>query len=90
MPPAFTLMQKKKVIWFGGMKGSNIEFQIGENLTWGKETFTVLGMKYSLKLKDIISLNYNDKIEDIKTLPQQWSKRLLAPYGKITVIKTMA
>jgi hypothetical protein len=83
-------IEKTKVIWFGSMKGSNIEFQIGENLTWEKETFTVLGIKYSLNLKDIISINYNDKIEDIKSLLQQWSKRILTPYGKIIVIKTMA
>jgi hypothetical protein len=39
-------IEKIKVIWFGSIKGSFIEFQKGENLTWEKETLTVLGIKY--------------------------------------------
>jgi hypothetical protein len=91
LPPAFASIWKKtKVIWFGSIKGSDIKFQTEENISWKNENFNVLGIKYSPNLNVIINLNYNDKIADIKSLLQQWSKRILTPYGKITVIKTLA
>jgi len=39
---------------------------------------------------DIANLNYNGKLEEIKMLLKLWSRRYLTPFGKITVIKTLA
>jgi hypothetical protein len=61
-------VEKTKVIWFGSMKGSDIKFQTEENISWENEKFNVLGIKYSLNLNEIINVNYNEKIADIKSL----------------------
>ena len=37
-----------------------------------------------------LDLNYNDKLLEIRKLPLNWSKRLLTPLGRITVIKSLA
>ena len=83
-------IEKTKVVWFGSMKGSNLEFVKEEKLCWEKGTFNVLGIRFSLDLKEMIKINYDDKIKSIKSLLNQWSKRNLTPYGKITVLKTLA
>ena len=83
-------IEKTKVVWFGSMKGNNLELLQEENLCWEKGIFNVLGIKFSLDLHEMIKINYDDKIKSIKSLLKQWSKRILTPYGKITVIKTLA
>ena len=83
-------MEKTKVIWIGSKKGSSIRYCEQYNLVWNPETFVILGVEFSVNLKAIIKLNYSQKIVEIKKLLQQWSKRLLTPIGKITVIKALA
>ena len=41
-------------------------------------------------MKDIVDLNYNAKLLEIRNLLLNWSKRLLTPLGRITVIKSLA
>ena len=60
------------------------------NLSWDQGPFTVLGIKFCTNLKEMINLNYKEKIREIKDLLIQWSKRILTPFGKITVIKSLA
>ena len=38
----------------------------------------------------MVDLNYNDKLMEIRKLLLNWSKRLLTPLGRITVIKSLA
>lgn len=64
------------------MKGSNIKFLSRKSLSWEKESFTVLGIKNSLDLRQIIKLNYNDEIEDIKSLVKPWLKESELHTGK--------
>lgn len=81
---------KTKVIWFGSRKNSNTILCPQYNLTWENSIFTVLGVKFSTNLSDMIKINYSSKIEEIKKLFCSWSKRMISPIGKITVIKTLA
>ena len=81
---------KTKVVWFGSRRGSEIRYYQNENLCWEDQTFTVLGIKFSLNLSDMIELNYNVKIDAIRKLFDNWSKRILTPLGKISVIKSLA
>ena len=81
---------KTRVIWLGSMKNSPLKFCQEYNLNWEQGHFTVLGVKFSLNLTEMIEMNYNSKIRDIRNLLVQWSKRTLTPLGKITVIKTLA
>ena len=82
-------MDKTKVVWIGSMKGSNLRFCEDNNLCW-EEQFTVLGIKFTLDLQQMIPINYESKLEEIQKLLSSWSKRMLTPYGKITVIKNSA
>jgi len=82
--------EKTKVIWFGSRKNSHITICPEFNLSWENQNFTVLGIKFSTSLSEIVNLNYNSKIEEIKQLFANWSKRVISPLGKIVVIKTLA
>lgn len=82
--------EKTKVIWFGSQRNSNTILCPEYNLAWNDEIFTVLGVKFSTDLSEIIDLNYDSKIEEIKRLFANWSKRVITPIGKIVVIKSLA
>lgn len=82
-------VEKTKVVWIGSKKNSLDKLCPEDNLDWVRE-FTVLGIKFSVTLQDMILLNYSDKIVQIKNLLLQWSKRNLTPIGKIAVIKSLA
>ena len=83
-------IDKTKVIWIGSRKGSKLNFCELVNLQWEMNEFTVLGVKFTYNLKDMVDLNYAEKLNEIKKLLLNWSKRILTPLGKITVIKSLA
>ena len=88
----FINIEKTKVVWFGSKKGSIEQLCRNSNLCWLKDTecFTLLGIKFCLKLEDMVELNYTEKVRNIKSLLMQWSKRILTPYGRLVVIKSLA
>lgn len=81
---------KTKVIWFGSRKNSRIILCPEHNLSWENGYFTVLGIKFSTTLEEMVNINYDAKIDEITKLFACWSKRVITPLGKITVIKTLA
>ena len=83
-------VEKTRVVWFGSMKGSNLKLCKETNLSWDQGIFTVLGVKFCTNLNDMLALNYSEKVREIRDLLINWSKRILTPYGKIIVIKSMA
>ena len=83
-------IDKTKVVWIGSMKNSNVRFCENYDLQWEKNEFMVLGVRFTKNLKDMVDLNYNDKLLEIRKLLLNWSKRLLTPLGRITVIKSLA
>ena len=82
-------LDKTKVIWIGANKQSPVRFCPDYGLSWD-DKFTLLGIKFSVNLTDMIKMNYEEKIKNIKQLLNIWSKRILTPIGKITVIKSLA
>ena len=83
-------MEKTKVIWIGRNKNSQTRYCREFNLEWNPKTFTLLGVKFSVNIHEMISINYEDKLLEIKNLLSHWSKRNLTPVGRITVIKSLA
>ena len=81
-------INKTKAFWIGSNK--NRPFPICQDLNWEFETFNLLGITFTKDLSDMVNLNYNKKIEEIRTLFYHWSKRILTPIGKIVIIKTLA
>ena len=82
--------EKTKVVWVGSRKNSHIRFCENNKLQWENNEFTVLGVKFTNNLKDMVDLNYREKLTDIRKLFLNWSNRCLTPLGKITIIKGMA
>lgn len=82
--------EKTQVVWIGSRKNSNLKYMPEFNFIWNPVNFKVLGVTYSTNVAEIVHLNYNSKLEDIRRLLMMWSRRHLTPFGKITVIKTLA
>ena len=49
---------KTKLIWIGKRSHSKHKLNIKDNLAWGETEFTLLGIKFSVDLDNIIELNY--------------------------------
>ena len=82
--------QKTLIIWIGSMKGSDIRYLRDDNYVWDPGTsFKIIGIKFSVHTKNIVKLNYEDKLQEIKRALYKWKRRKLTPLGKIAIIKTM-
>ena len=69
-------VDKTKVIWIGSEKNSEQVFCEDLNLCWDNSEFTVLGVKFTKNLREITEINYLPKIEEMKKLFLNWSKRI--------------
>ena len=65
---------KTEVIWIGSKAGSKDILCRNYNLEWGKTTFQLLGIQFSINLKDITNNNMVPKIIKIKNILKQWKK----------------
>ena len=79
---------KTKVIWIGRKKQTVEKLNVNSKLQWGTDSFSLLGIQFSVDLELIPSLNYNKAMDDAWKLLNVWKKRNLTPFGKITIIKT--
>ena len=82
--------EKTQVIWIGSRKNSDTVYLPELNLTWNPPCFKVLGVVFSTDLQQIGSYNYDGKLDEIRRLLLVWSRRYLTPFGKITILKTLA
>ena len=83
-------MDKTKLVWIGKKRHSKDKLNVGKDLIWGASDFTLLGIKFSVDLSNMIELNYLPAINNLEKLLNLWSHRYLTPIGKITVIKSLA
>ena len=60
------------------------------NLDFTRSTFKLLGINFNLNDSDITKCNYQNKIENIKNLLNNWKLRNLTTIGTITVVKSLA
>ena len=82
--------QKTQVVWLGSQKNCNIRYLRDKNFLWDPGIFCYLGVQFSLDIASIPNLNFARKFDEIKSLLCNWKKRRLTPFGKITVVKTLA
>jgi len=80
---------KTKVVWFGCQNPPETIYLPHLNFHWNPETFTLLGVDFTIDLYNITDININKKLLEISIELNQWSKRDLTPFGKITVLKTL-
>jgi exonuclease III len=82
--------EKTQVIWIGSLKKSRKRYLRDKNFCWDPGIFKILGVKFSTDLERIPEINYEGKLQEIKKLLNTWSKRQITPFGKITVLKSLA
>ena len=82
-------LDKTQAIWLGNLKERVYTICDDLNLKWVKK-FKLLGINFSVDLKEIIDLNYGEKILEIEKLFNLYRRFNLSIVGKVTVIKTLA
>jgi len=82
--------EKTQVIWIGSRKNCQVRYMRDRNFCWDPGTFKYLGVSFSTNVDCIVQLNYEGKLDEVRKLLSVWSKRQLTPFGKITVLKTLA
>lgn len=80
---------KTQVVWIGAKKYSTDSIKTRWKLAWGASQFKLLGITFNVDLSTMVTLNFADKILQLKSSVKQWNRRCLTPLGKITVIKSM-
>ena len=79
---------KTQVIWIGSKKYSTEAIKTKWKLSWGCNSFKILGINFNVNLDRMEKENYNVKIQRLENIIKQWKRRSLTPIGKITIIKT--
>lgn len=83
-------IDKTKAIWIGAYRNRQDSICQDLGINFEFDDFNLLGVKFSRHLEDIADDNFVVKIEEIRLLLNTWSKRIITPIGKITVIKSLA
>ena len=81
---------KSTAVWIGSLRNSRVRYMPELKFVWNPAVFKVLGVIFSVNISDIVQLNYDDKLVQIRKILNSWSRRNITPFGKITVIKTLA
>lgn len=80
---------KTQAVWIGSKKFCGETFNHRFKIDWNQGHFTILGIKFSCNLEEMLDLNFKDKIKQIENELKLWSKRILTPFGRITILKTL-
>ena len=78
-----------KCIWLGCVRPPENIVLHEVNIESNPEKFTVLGVEFTTDLNKITKLNLKKTLESIQRVLYQWTKRNLAPIGKIAVIRSL-
>ena len=81
-------VSKTKAVWFGSNYNSNYKLCPELELNWVKN-FKLLGLNFDNNLESMES-NFSDKLREIEKMLACWLYRYITPYGKITIIKSLA
>ena len=59
-------------------------------IVWNPSQFKILGVWFTLDLKDCEKFYYNEKFFfKVKALFNIWSKRLITPFGRVAILKSL-
>ena len=78
-----------EVIWIGSLKNSPVRYLQNIKFKWNPSSSKALGIIFSTDLAEIIKLNYNSKMFEIKQIINIWMKRISTPLGRIAIIKSL-
>jgi exonuclease III len=80
---------KSSAIWLGSMKYSRTRFMPHLRMEWNPDRFKILGIWFTVNLKDIVDINFGIKFQEIKNLYKVWLKRQITPLGRVAVLKSL-
>ena len=82
-------VEKTKLVWIGSRKNSLQKLDVNQDMCWGENKFSLLGLQFTVNLIQIPRINFDIAIEKAKNELKSWKYRILSPIGKITVLKTL-
>ena len=83
-------VDKTKAVWIWSRKNWKLRFIPEINLDWIPVTFTVLGVVFSTYVLEIVTINFENKLNEMNEVLNAWTRRNLTPFGRITVMKSLA
>ena len=83
-------LEKCEIIELGPMKLNSLKnYQELENIKINRGPFKTLGIWFSRNSKESINLNFEGRMQNIKTTLQIWRQRNLSWKGRVMIIKTL-
>ena len=81
--------RKTEALWIGSCIGNDQITLPSKNFKWPKAKVKALGLWISTDSDMSASLNYNEKLENVRKMLRCWKYRRLTLHGKITVLKSL-
>ena len=72
---------KTKVVWIGSRRNSKLRYMPEINLDWNPVTFTVLGVVFSIDVLEIVTVSFENKLNEMKKVVNVCSRRNFTPLG---------
>ncbi|XP_033763758.1 uncharacterized protein LOC117344963 [Pecten maximus] len=78
--------EKTKGLRLGNQRKIEDEF---EDITWTDEIIKALGVHFCLNHKKMLEMNWNEKIEKMKKIINNWKRRKLTMIGRVQIVKSL-
>ena len=80
---------KTEAVWLGSLQHSQVKYLPHLKICWNPSKFKILGVWFTVHLRECEEINYNEKFAEIKALYKIWIKRNITPLGRIAVLKSL-
>ena len=74
--------EKTQMVWIGKRKHCKEKLNVTKGLVWGNDTFSLLGIKFSVDLDLVVNLNYEPVLDDLNKSLNVWKKGSLHLWEK--------
>ena len=78
------------MIKIGNIRSEEDIYDIPYDLKWNVKSFKSLGIVFSLRVEEMVSINYEEKLKQIQQCVKVWSMRNISIQGRILLVKTLA
>ena len=82
-------IEKTFVVWLGNIPNQEVTYMPHLNFCWNPPKFKILGIWFAGDLESCTRLNFDAKLQEVRTLINIWMKRCLTPLGRIAVAKSL-
>ena len=72
---------KSTAVWIGPLRNSKIKIMSELNFTWNPATFKVLGVIFSTYIQEIVLLNYENKLVEMRKLLKMLGQEDTLPHS---------